>query len=316
MCIRGRYGGAQEEDFDPNSLGFTTSDKYMALQVHPSTSDSVNLPGFSIDKLPTLNNPTASKPKALATTIYTGLEMQNQLEQALTPNLQVLKTGPLIGTHTFCNPAMISLPTDCVDGYAQSDSRSNSLLNSLFAEHAAVGRSSTVNPNKSVVRHPVQATASGILALTHVYSNDFATAVKHQAKVETLIEEAGPLDKPHECTQCGLRFRKRCNAVNHLKIVHEKLRPYKCAHCDRAFGKKSNKNKHEKLHSSPIKGLTHLVGSSQRNGDCEKQGKLSCAFLSKVPSNSVRQRSLLPPKMATEPDSASPVDVATLFDEK
>jgi hypothetical protein len=26
-------------------------------------------------------------------------------------------------------------------------------------------------------------------------------------------------DRPFECAQCGLRFRKRCNAINHTKIV-------------------------------------------------------------------------------------------------
>jgi hypothetical protein len=26
-------------------------------------------------------------------------------------------------------------------------------------------------------------------------------------------------DRPYECNQCGLRFRKRCNAINHTKIV-------------------------------------------------------------------------------------------------
>lgn len=209
------------EDFNPNLLGFTSSDKDMVLQVHPSISYSVDLPGFSIDKLTALNNPTASKLKASVTTEYAGLEMRNQLEQNLTQKLHVFKTGPSIGKHTFCNTAMTSLPTDCIDGYARAGSRSNFLLNSLLLEHAAVELSSTANPHKSVVRHPVQATASGISTLIRVNSKNVATTVKHQAKVETLIETGGPLDKPHECTQCGLRFRKRCNAVNHLKIVRK-----------------------------------------------------------------------------------------------
>lgn len=28
-------------------------------------------------------------------------------------------------------------------------------------------------------------------------------------------------DRPYECNQCGLRFRKRCNAINHTKIVRK-----------------------------------------------------------------------------------------------
>lgn len=28
-------------------------------------------------------------------------------------------------------------------------------------------------------------------------------------------------ERPYECSQCGLRFRKRCNAINHTKIVRK-----------------------------------------------------------------------------------------------
>eukprot|EP00173_Palmaria_palmata_P004758 Plantae.Rhodophyta-Palmaria_palmata.ctg7160.p1 GENE.Plantae.Rhodophyta-Palmaria_palmata.ctg7160~~Plantae.Rhodophyta-Palmaria_palmata.ctg7160.p1 ORF type:complete len:214 (+),score=32.09 Plantae.Rhodophyta-Palmaria_palmata.ctg7160:171-812(+) len=56
------------------------------------------------------------------------------------------------------------------------------------------------------------------------------------------------LNRPFKCDQCSLRFRKRCNAINHKKIVHEKLKPFNCSYCRRAFGKKSNCQKHERLH--------------------------------------------------------------------
>lgn len=55
-------------------------------------------------------------------------------------------------------------------------------------------------------------------------------------------------DKPFPCLQCGLRFKKRCNAINHTKIVHDKERPFTCSYCSKPFGKKSNCQKHEKLH--------------------------------------------------------------------
>lgn len=37
--------------------------------------------------------------------------------------------------------------------------------------------------------------------------------------VDTIAKERQ--ERPYECSQCGLRFRKRCNAINHTKIVRK-----------------------------------------------------------------------------------------------
>eukprot|EP00178_Gracilaria_changii_P009213 TRINITY_DN2708_c0_g1_i2.p1 TRINITY_DN2708_c0_g1~~TRINITY_DN2708_c0_g1_i2.p1 ORF type:complete len:177 (+),score=13.47 TRINITY_DN2708_c0_g1_i2:1248-1778(+) len=52
------------------------------------------------------------------------------------------------------------------------------------------------------------------------------------------------LTKPHACTGCSMRFKKRCNLQSHVRSVHQKLRPFSCSVCLRKFGRKSNCAKH------------------------------------------------------------------------
>lgn len=42
-----------------------------------------------------------------------------------------------------------------------------------------------------------------------------------QEKKEVQQAQQERQDRPYECNQCGLRFRKRCNAINHTKIVRK-----------------------------------------------------------------------------------------------
>ncbi|CAN8067713.1 unnamed protein product [Agarophyton chilense] len=66
-------------------------------------------------------------------------------------------------------------------------------------------------------------------------------------KPESKIQPSGSLQKPHACSSCPLRFKKRCNLQSHVRSVHEKLRPFSCGVCLRRFGRKSNCAKHMRL---------------------------------------------------------------------
>lgn len=44
---------------------------------------------------------------------------------------------------------------------------------------------------------------------------------KEKSERQEIQERKERQDRPYECNQCGLRFRKRCNAINHTKIVRK-----------------------------------------------------------------------------------------------
>lgn len=63
-------------------------------------------------------------------------------------------------------------------------------------------------------------------------------------KTQRKVQASDFHTKPHGCTKCPLRFKKRCNLQSHMRSVHEKLRPFGCGVCLRKFGRKSNCAKH------------------------------------------------------------------------
>jgi len=60
-------------------------------------------------------------------------------------------------------------------------------------------------------------------------------------------QERQQVDRPFPCEQCGARFSRRRNLVEHIQLVHEKRRPFPCDQCNQSFGKKSNLSKHVQL---------------------------------------------------------------------
>lgn len=80
-------------------------------------------------------------------------------------------------------------------------------------------------------------------------------------------------DKPYQCAQCGVAFKKNSNLVKHMKLVHLGERNFECPYnnCGRMFGQKSNLNSHVRavhLHQRPFKcdkpGCTRAF--SQKSG--------------------------------------------------
>ena len=55
--------------------------------------------------------------------------------------------------------------------------------------------------------------------------------------------------KPHECTDCGSKFKQKVHLDNHIKHVHKKERSYYCTVCTKSFAVKQGLEKNKLTHN-------------------------------------------------------------------
>lgn len=56
-------------------------------------------------------------------------------------------------------------------------------------------------------------------------------------------------EERNKCPICSKEFRNKFYVVDHIKVVHDKLRPFKCSHCPKSFAAAASKRIHELSHT-------------------------------------------------------------------
>lgn len=69
---------------------------------------------------------------------------------------------------------------------------------------------------------------------------------RHQYKEHSAQELTEDINK---CPLCSKKLCDKFGVIDHIKVVHDKLKPYKCSHCSKTFGALSSKNLHELSHT-------------------------------------------------------------------
>jgi uncharacterized Zn-finger protein len=81
---------------------------------------------------------------------------------------------------------------------------------------------------------------------------DFNTRAKclyhEKTKHETKPEVANL--RPFTCDRCGLTFKHKSHVINHLNVVHLRIKRYQCNICGFAMYSKTHHTNHMKVHSN------------------------------------------------------------------
>lgn len=56
-------------------------------------------------------------------------------------------------------------------------------------------------------------------------------------------------EEKNKCPICSKEFRNSWYVVDHIKVVHDKLKPFKCSHCPKTFASAHSKRIHELTHT-------------------------------------------------------------------
>ena len=70
-------------------------------------------------------------------------------------------------------------------------------------------------------------------------------ANKQHLKLTNFVQQNGVSD--WVCTLCRQHFTRGYSLQEHIRVVHMKERPHQCSNCPMRFGKRSNMTAHEKV---------------------------------------------------------------------
>lgn len=208
---------------EQDSLAFTQNDQDFMLQVHPSLSPPVNVADLSVAEdinfmFPVSPNPGSSRRGEKA---ELAKEMQS-VQPLVTESIRA--TAQLTAGEPDVKVGNIVLPSSPGQGRTVTNGHSDAQVDVLeFVPPPPTTVIPTPSPptgDHISVLAPGVAGSAEISGLELPVLTNKKTVPGQKCKVITSGEAEGQ-DRPYECTECGLRFKKRCNAVNHLQIVRK-----------------------------------------------------------------------------------------------
>jgi len=78
--------------------------------------------------------------------------------------------------------------------------------------------------------------------------NSKTKLAQHQQAYHKMNATTVDADRPFTCDRCGHKFKNKSHMMNHLNVVHLRVKRYQCLHCTFAMYSKTHYTNHMKSH--------------------------------------------------------------------